>query len=356
MFLHLPEGAFMRVCRKSLVSCDARRQMTGGFLAMCAAAMAITPLAVRAAAPADAPAQVSGIIAFGDSYLDNGALLRLTRAAMGRGVPGARPMPGEPSLGVYPVGRWTNGPTAIELLAGKLGVPLTDYTLGGAKSGDGNYDPWLDAFADSGLWGQVEDYRSTLAGQAPDAGTVFLVAVSANDYLQFHDFHQAQVDVHGRISELSVEALAARVARNTGRAVRELVALGARRIVVCGAYLLEAMPAVALGAPGQDAEARRFRDAYDRSLVEQIAPPWPAGVHIARFDWAAVTARVIRQSQAFGFDNVTRPCQRTLPAPTSACTDPEKFLWWDEWHETAHMHRIVAEHLGEAFAAVLANP
>lgn len=323
---------------------------------MCVAAMAIVPFAVRATPPADVAAKVSGIVALGDSYLDNGALLRLTRAAVARGVPGARLMPGEPSLGVYPLGRWTNGPTAVEVLAGKLGVPLTDYALGGAKSGDGNYDPWLDAFANTGLWGQVEDYRSTLAGQAPDAGTAFVVAVSANDYLQFQDFHQARMDVQGHIDELSVETLAARVARNTGRAVRELVTLGARHIVVCSAYRLEAMPAVAFGAPGQATEARRFREAYDRSLGEQLAQPWPAGVHIARFDWAAVTAQVIEHPQDFGFDNVTRACQPTLPAPTSACAEPEKYLWWDEWHETAHMHRIVAERLGEALAAAFSSP
>ncbi|MBF2971828.1 GDSL family lipase, partial [Pseudomonas aeruginosa] len=57
-------------------------------------------------------APVRQIHAFGDSYSDNGESQRLTREMLAKGIAGAQALPGE----VYWQGRWSNGPTAVEVL------------------------------------------------------------------------------------------------------------------------------------------------------------------------------------------------------------------------------------------------
>ncbi|MGB3654211.1 MAG: hypothetical protein WBA41_23795, partial [Rivularia sp. (in: cyanobacteria)] len=94
---------------------------------------------------------ISQIYAYGDSYSDNGASFEISTQAVNAGVPDSFILPAEPALELYDSeGRWTNGSTAVEVLSDQLGVGLTDYAVGGAKSGDGNYYSWLDSFQNTG--------------------------------------------------------------------------------------------------------------------------------------------------------------------------------------------------------------
>jgi phospholipase/lecithinase/hemolysin len=289
-------------------------------------------------------AKVTELIALGDSYLDNGAALAISRAAVQRGIPGVQIEPGDPAGGVYPAGRWTNGPTAVELLAQTLGVPLRDLAVGGAKSGDGNYYAPLDAFADTGLLGQVAALRAGLAGARLPAGALIIVAASANDYFQFHDFHRARMGFDGSVVSVQVTDVAESAARNVARAVLDLSALGARRIVVSRAYYLEGIPNSTTVDP-QIEEARDFAQAFNRALDRELAASRSAGTGVLVFDWGALTRSVASQPERHGIRDVARPCQATVPAPSTRCANPDDHLWWDEWHESARMHRIVAEAL-----------
>jgi phospholipase/lecithinase/hemolysin len=312
----------------------------GAFLAV--AGLAFAPGGAVAANPG--PPKVSQVIALGDSYLDNGALLAATRAALARGIAGAELRPGDPAGTVYPAGRWTNGPTAVEVLARGLGVPLRDFAMGGAKSGDGNYDAWLDAFADTGLAGQVEALELSLEGRPLDPDALVVVSASANDYFQFHDFHQPGAALPDRFLAMSAGDVGRRAARNTARAVRALIAMGARHLIVSRAYQLESIPAVTTVDP-QVEDAHAFRLAYDQAIEAALAGAARDGVRLSIFDWAAVTRGAIAQPQASGFRDATRPCQPTVPRIEKSCADPDGFVWWDEWHESAHMHRLVGEAL-----------
>ncbi|PIL23397.1 hypothetical protein GSI_14708 [Ganoderma sinense ZZ0214-1] len=64
----------------------------------------------------------SAIIAFGDSFTDNGS---------GAWVVSNQTWPANPN---YSGGRFSNGPVWIEYVAGNLSVPLVDFALGGATS------------------------------------------------------------------------------------------------------------------------------------------------------------------------------------------------------------------------------
>lgn len=113
-------------------------------------------------------APIEHIYAFGDSYSDNGASDRLTHEMLEKGIKDAQRLPGE----LYWQGRWSNGPTAVEVLAQRLGAQLTDYAVGGAKSGRNNYYAWMTPYQDTGLSGQIDQYLGGLNGQPADPGSL----------------------------------------------------------------------------------------------------------------------------------------------------------------------------------------
>ena len=85
---------------------------------LCAAAM----MAFAVAAPASAQ-RVERIVAFGDSYADDGNFFELT------GI--ARPA-------VYANGRFSNGTNFVDTMGQVLGVPIDNFAIGGAFTGNGH--------------------------------------------------------------------------------------------------------------------------------------------------------------------------------------------------------------------------
>lgn len=91
------------------------------------------------------------LYAFGDSYSDNGAGEHFTTVLSQQKVRDAQALPGP----LYWKGRWSNGPTAVEDLAHTLKVPLSDYAIGGAKSGNGTTTPGWRPLATPVFWGKL---------------------------------------------------------------------------------------------------------------------------------------------------------------------------------------------------------
>lgn len=83
---------------------------------------AVASIAIIAAAPASAQ-RVERIVAFGDSYADDGNFFQLT---------------GIPLPSVYPQGRFSNGTNFIDTMGQLLGVPIDNFAIGGAFTGTGN--------------------------------------------------------------------------------------------------------------------------------------------------------------------------------------------------------------------------
>ena len=108
--------------------------------------------AALAAAPASAQ-RVDRIVAFGDSYADDGNLFELL------GI--ARPP-------VYGNGRFSNGTNFVDTMAQLLGVPVDNFAIGGAFTGNGNING-------PGIPGFVTEYQSFLAGGGPAAGEEGLI-------------------------------------------------------------------------------------------------------------------------------------------------------------------------------------
>ena len=132
---------------------------------LCAAA-AVGGLA--AASPASAQ-RVDRIVAFGDSYADDGNLFELL---------------GIPRPAVYARGRFSDGTNFVDTMASLLNVPVDNFAIGGAFTGNGNING-------PGIPGFVTEYQSFLAGGGPaafprvsgtfDEDDLLVVSIGGND-------------------------------------------------------------------------------------------------------------------------------------------------------------------------------
>src|ERR1700722_5684933 len=60
---------------------------------------------------------ITSLVVFGDSYQDSGRILDISAAAVTAKIPGARIEPAARDASTYWRGRWSNGPTMVEVLA-----------------------------------------------------------------------------------------------------------------------------------------------------------------------------------------------------------------------------------------------
>ena len=88
------------------------------FRAFVLAAVSALSLATPAAGQ-----QIDRIVAFGDSYADDGNFFELT---------------GIPRPAVYPNGRFSDGTNFVDTMGQILGVPIDNFAIGGAFTGPGN--------------------------------------------------------------------------------------------------------------------------------------------------------------------------------------------------------------------------
>jgi len=272
---------------------------------------------------------------FGDSTSDNGAAHRLTTALVRR--PGASPeatvLAAPPA---YPSGRFSNGPTAVEVLAAELGATLHDFAVGGALSGYGNYYAWIDHFEQTGLLAQVDAFTARLAGATADPHALYVVQLAGNDYAAWADGLLA--------GPASVDDVARAMAANECEAVRRLTLAGARRLLVIGPKLVSICPwEVTAGRTGL---AGGFTYALNGLLPAELDRlRSQLGVEVVYFDLVSAWRRLRVAASSYGLTELDRPFIRTYPEYVPGVGDPDTYFFWDESHATAAVHRVLGEHL-----------
>ncbi|MBV1835736.1 SGNH/GDSL hydrolase family protein [Acetobacter estunensis] len=293
-------------------------------------AMVSTILAMPTSA-AETP--FSRLYVFGDSYSDSGASRTVSNEAVNAKIPQAVMLPADDKTGLYWRGRWSNGPTAVEDLANKMGTPIENVAVGGARCGSGNYYTWLDGWRDTGLRGQVLSF--IYARPRLDPAALYVLGASANDIFLHEDMATPQ----------PLPAIAEQCAQEMKGAIELLQQHGARHFLIFGAYSLDRVPAVAKD-PHAAAEARAFQAEYDRRAQTAIEPiTASAGSRIIWFSWSNATEKLLANTQPERLSDVVHPCQPTLPAPGKVCGDPDAHLWWDEYHPTRRAHALVAQQI-----------
>lgn len=269
------------------------------------------------------------IIAFGDSYSDNGSANRISSELYESGkVPQAVVKPGT----AYWNNRYSNGITAVEVLADQLKLPLTDYATGGAMTGETNYSGWMDVMGGSGVLGQIDRFEQSLDGKQADPDALYFIFASANDYFYFMDY-----ELPGRI-----EAVADEAADQIKMAVRRLSRLGARKFFVVNSSDLTLVPYVI--AMGQEAAAASFRDYFNSRLpqdMEELSGLLEVTVQV--FDMKKASDEIMEHADRYGLKVLDQPCQPTYPEVKSKHEEEDSYYFWDEWHYTRAVHKILGE-------------
>ncbi|MEM7727538.1 MAG: SGNH/GDSL hydrolase family protein [Cyanobacteria bacterium P01_A01_bin.45] len=276
---------------------------------------------------------ISQIYAFGDSYSDDGLSLEISTNAVNAGVTDSFILPADPELGLYdPQGRWTNGPTAVEVLSENLGVYLTDYAVGGAKSGDGNYYSWLDSFENTGLFGQIDQFSTELSGKAADSDALYFIFISANDFFEYADF-----GLPGTIEELATQTV-----ENILEGISELSTLGAEQFFVVNSSDLGILPGTI--EFGQAEEAALFTQEVNDLLPQELqAQEQELDVEIALYDHVDISNEIRSNPQNYGLTNIDDPYQPVFPIESPADSSPDEYYFWDEYHPTSRVHQIIGE-------------
>ncbi|WP_339416021.1 SGNH/GDSL hydrolase family protein [Pseudomonas sp. RL_105y_Pfl1_103] len=265
------------------------------------------------------------LYAFGDSYSDNGAGEALTTRLATQKVKDAQALPGP----LYWKGRWSNGPTAVEGLADALNIPLTDYAVGGAKSGHGNYYTWMMPSQDTGVLGQVAEHLQAAKSHKADPKALYFIFISANDFFEWADFSHPE----------TIEALSESSLANIRSATEQLIAAGARHVMVVGTTDLSHVPAVVQG--NQVDNAKKYQQLLAQKLPAALAQIGAAKV--SYFDHLAFSDKLRANPAANGFKDMDTPCQATYPEVKPLCTNPDAHYYWDEWHPTRTVHVLAAK-------------
>ncbi|HEV2817858.1 MAG TPA: autotransporter domain-containing protein [Allosphingosinicella sp.] len=292
---------------------------------LCAAAVSLAALA--AATPASAQ-RVTRIVAFGDSYADDGNLFQLL---------------GIPRPAVYANGRFSNGSNFVDTMSLLLNAPVDNFAIGGAFTGNGNING-------PGIPGFVTEYQSFLAGGGPAAfprvsGTfgptdLVVVSIGGNDaraYERSLGLNPSAAQIAGLIAGVPAQA-SQRVTEATA-GLNALVAAGARNITFLAGDVgrlpeVAGLPVAAVGTA--------YATAFNTGMQAPLASLANQGVIVNYLDLNLIGDRVQQNLAAFGL--------QSAGACPIACvtTNPElldRYLFYvDQVHLTSAGFAIVGRY------------
>ncbi len=272
-------------------------------------------------APAEAAPRYTALYAFGDSMSDTGD------AWIGSGYASPPSLP-------YMGGRFSNGPVWVENLAHALGLALpaarlaggTGYAYGGARATG-------DSVHLNNLPGQLAMFSADVAGVAP-AGALYTLSIGSNDL---------RASVASGLTGAALSAAARQTAQNAAAAVAQLVAMGARHVLVANVSNLGRMPRAQALPPAQRAAQTQAAQVFNTALAAALpALAASTGASIAVLDTFALMERIVADPAALGFSNVTQACWSRGAVCGARRAGQNGYLFWDGGHPTAHGHAVVA--------------
>ena len=288
---------------------------------------AVGSAALIAAAPSSAQA-VTRIVAFGDSYADDGNLFELL---------------GIPRPAAYPNGRFSNGTNFVDTMAQILSVPVDNFAIGGAFTGNGNING-------PGIPGFVTEYQSFLAGGGPAAfprvtgkfspTDLAVISIGGNDaraYERSLGLNPTSAQIAGLIAGAPAQAQV-RVAEATA-GLNALVNAGAQNITFLAGDVgrlpeVRGLPVAAVGTA--------YASAFSSGIQASLANFAVKGVTVNYLDLSQIGNVVEANPGAFGL--------QSAGACPLACvsTNPElldRYLFYvDQVHLTSAGFAIVGRY------------
>jgi len=297
-------------------------------------------LSVLAASPAAAQ-NIDRIVAFGDSYADDGNAFEL-----GYNNPGA--------LAIYPTGRFSGGTNYIDTLSQFLNAPVDNFAIGGAFGGSNNgtlcFDPPFGAnLCGKGLEYEIDQFFNVgvQSGVFPNADPAFdesdlvTISIGGNDA---RIYEQAGGPLVGAAGAGTAAAL------NTSIQLDRLVAAGAPTLSFLAGdtgRLPEVAPFPAL------AEIRStFSTSFNTAMQTTLAGYAADGVMVHYLDLNLILDRVQADPAAYGITNgLVCPI---FPGDTSCVVNSAGYLFYgDALHLTSTGFAIVARYVAAQLTAPL---
>jgi len=275
------------------------------------------------------PDTFTQVFAFGDSCSDNGQAKKISGDIMNdENTPEGAYL--KPSDELYWNGRYSNGNTAVEVLSQNLKIELTNYATGGATTGPTNYSDWMDYLGNTGVLGQIEQFKTSLNGKQADPDALYFIFASANDYFKHMDYN-----LPGDINDVADKAVS-----NLQTAVTELNKLGAKKFLVVNSLNLSLVPYEIT------VERTDIAKQYTERLNSNLEPAMmklkdELNVSITMFDMTKLSDEIVSNSDKYGFKFIDTPCQNTYPEVKPVNENPDEYCFWDEWHFTKAMHKIL---------------
>jgi len=276
--------------------------------------LALATTLLLGVSPSASATSYSGVYVFGDSLSDTGNIY----AATGGLIPGAPYFPG----------RFTNGPTYADYLAGLYGHNANPFLLGGNNYAFGGATAGGTGTTIPSLGDQVSLFRSR-PGSA-DAGALYVVWAGGNDL-------RNDPGPGGISSALS----------GVTNAILNLYSEGARNFLVMNMPNLGLTPeARGNGTSFQATLGSAVYNAYFGGIMGALQGGL-TGSNIRTLDTFALLSGIVANPGAFGFSNVTDAC-----LGTTVCANPDNYLFWDSIHPTTAGHRLIALAAYNVLAAV----
>jgi phospholipase/lecithinase/hemolysin/uncharacterized protein YhjY with autotransporter beta-barrel domain len=270
-----------------------------------------------AAAPASAQ-RVDRIVAFGDSYADDGNLFQLL---------GISPPP-QP----YPTGRFSGGTNYVDTMAQRLSVPVDNFAIGGAFTGAGNING-------PGIPGFTLQYQSYLAGGGPAAFPRTSPTFGANDLLVVSiGGNDARAYELGGGSLAGVPAAAAVRVSEATTGLNALVGAGARNITFLAGDVgrlpeVRGTPVAAVGTA--------YSTAFNTGIQTTLAGYAAQGVTVHYLDLTTIGTVVENNLAAFGLTSAGA-CPVECVSNTSL--QSQYLFYVDRVHLTSAGFAIVGEY------------
>lgn len=278
-------------------------------------------------------ATFSGIYVLGDSLSDTGNVFNESKKLNSTNpeIPVIPP----PSLGYFN-GRFSHGLNWIDYLSKDLGLTPVLFTnlqnganpsqginfaFGGATTGTENtIFPILP-----GLQQEVGAFTSLLPPTKADPDALYIVWAGGNDYLPTMSAFKPYTTPDTTLANIS-------------GVVKTLAGVGAKNILVANLPDLGKVPLTSKTALSQPLSA--LTAAHNAGLSQKLdllSEELGSSVDLISLDVYSLAERVVANPASFGFTNVTDGCLLV------GCTNPDKYLFWDQNHLTTAGNRLVAD-------------
>ncbi|MEM9300523.1 MAG: SGNH/GDSL hydrolase family protein [Pseudomonadota bacterium] len=310
---------------------------------------------------------IQALATFGDNVADPGNIPGLLAAgnAAGQGPFDTNFPPSPPYFG----NRFSNGPVAVEYLAGLLGVPaggvdhravgnafsapLPVILTGGTIVGNGGAIPapvgrQLTPLNETDVANQVSRYLAARPALGPD--DLMVIYASANDGALALNT-TAALGLTGEAALATIQGGAVTNGVNTAASAGRLIDAGAQQVVLVLLPDIGQTPAAQAGGLAGSAAGTLFSE-VSNATVRAEAARLNANTNavVSVFDSATLLSDIVANPAKYGLVNVDTPCLLVA----ECVGDPalaDQFLFWDEFFPTTAVHAITAAALADTVNA-----